>query len=333
MSTLATTVAVQQPRKGGWLRKIGWAFLVLLLILVVLAGVFWWRPTAVVGQIGRTILWVDGVRGHYVTVDGHRIHYLTGGSGRPVVLLHGLGGRAEDWAGLLPSLISGGFTAYAVDLLGYGASDKPDVDYSIALEADVVRKFLDQVSAQPVDLVGWSMGGWVALKFAAEHPERVHTLTLIDSAGFDFNAPDPRVLRPRTPQELEKMAALFSPKAAAIPGFVARDILRVMGEQDWVFARALDSMYSRRDLMDGKVGDLTMPVLLLWGSKDVLTPLAAGSAMHGQMPTSILRVIDGCGHVALTECSERVVPAIVAFLQAHYNSNQASSNMANSHRG
>jgi pimeloyl-ACP methyl ester carboxylesterase len=323
MATPASAVEARQSRKRGWLRKIGRAFLALLVILGALAAIFWWRPTMVVSQISRTLLWVNGIHGQYASIDGHRIHYLAGGTGRPVVLIHGLGGRSEDWAVLLPQLVAGRFSAYAIDLLGYGRSDKPDVDYSIALEADIVRKFLEQKNLQQVDLVGWSMGGWVALKLAVDHPDRVHTLTLVDSAGFTFNAPDPKVLRPRTPHELEQMAALFSPKAGAIPGFLARDVLRVMGEQDWIVARALDSMYSGRDLMDGKVGRLRMPVLLLWGGKDVLTPLTAGSAMHLQMPTSSLQVIDGCGHTALTECRGRVVPAIVDFLQAHSNSNRS----------
>jgi pimeloyl-ACP methyl ester carboxylesterase len=161
------------------------------------------------------------------------------------------------------------------------------------------------------------MGGWVGLKLAADHPEQVRTLTLVDSAGFDFNAPDPRVLRPRTRQELETMAALFSPKSGSIPAFFARDVLRVMAEQDWVVARALDSMYSRRDLMDGKVGGVTMPVHLVWGSRDVLTPLSTAREMHRQIPQSTLSVIDGCGHVAMIECRDRVVPTMVGFLHGH----------------
>jgi pimeloyl-ACP methyl ester carboxylesterase len=321
MATAGVVTAPPLPRtrtrRARALRSVGRALLLLLLLVVALAGAFFWRPTVVIGSIGRAILWAKGVRGHDVVVDGRRLHFLAGGEGRPVLLLHGLGGRSDDFATIIPPLMTAGFAVQAVDLLGYGASERPDVDYSIALEADTVRKFLDARQLAQVDLVGWSMGGWIALKLAAEHPGRVRTLTLIDSAGFTFNAPDPRVLRPRTPQELETMAALFSPKAGPIPGFIARDMLRVMTEQDWVVARALDSMYSRRDLMDGKVAGLTMPVHLLWGSKDVLTPLSAGQAMQRQMRGSSLSVIDGCGHVAMIECRDRVVPLMVSYLQGH----------------
>jgi pimeloyl-ACP methyl ester carboxylesterase len=315
--TTDTDVKVPRTRRSRWLRRIGLGLLVVLAIFAALVGIFLLRPTAVVTSISRTYLWTKGVRWHDVLVNGNRIHFMVGGKGRPIVLIHGLGGRSDDWASVIPRLITSGFAVYAPDLLGYGASDKPNVDYSIALEAETVRQFLDEEKLEPVDLVGWSMGGWVALKLAAEHPQMVRTLTLVDSAGFVFNAPDPKVLRPQTRHELEQMAALFSPKATSIPAFFARDILRTMAEQDWVVARALDSMYSRQDLMDGKVAGATMPVLLLWGSKDVLTPLSAGYEMHRQMQQSILSVIEGCGHVAIIECRDRAVPTILSFLQDH----------------
>lgn len=306
-----------EKRTSRALRTAGRALLVVLAILVGVAGGALWRPTAAAAWMGRAVLWSQGVHGHDVQVNGNRIHFLAGGQGRPVVLIHGLGGRSDDWATVIPPLVAGGFSVYAVDLLGHGASDKPDVDYSIALQSETVRQFLDEQRLGEIDLVGWSMGGWVALKLAAEHPGEVRTLTLVDSAGFTFNAPDPRVLRPRTRRELEQMAALFSPEAGSIPAFFARDVLRVMADQDWIVARALTSMYSRRDLMDGKVAAMTMPVHLVWGSEDVLTPLSAGREMHRQIRQSTLSVIEGCGHVALIECRDRVVPLMLEFLHGH----------------
>lgn len=315
-----TTVSdVQAPRahRAGWRRKAGRALVIVLAALVVVVGVFLWRPTVVAGSFTRAFLWTKGVHGYDVRLRGERLHFLAGGAGRPVVLIHGLGGRADDWAAVMPRLLAAGFSVYAPDLLGHGTSDKPDVDYSIALQAEMVRQFLDERKLEQVDLLGWSMGGWVALKLAAEQPRRVRTLTLVDSAGFAFNAPDPNVLRPKTRRELEKMATLFSPKAGSIPEFYARDLLRVMANQDWVVARALDAMYSRRDLMDGRVAGLRMPVLLLWGGEDVLTPLSAAQEMHRQIRQSTLEVLAGCGHVAIIECRDRALPVVVGFLQEH----------------
>ena len=68
---------------------------------------------------------LHGVHSQFVTVDGYRVHYLVGGSGRPLLLVHGLGSRGEDWANLIPQLIAGGNRVYALDLLGYGLSAQP----------------------------------------------------------------------------------------------------------------------------------------------------------------------------------------------------------------
>ena len=95
-----------------------------------------------------------------------RVHYLVGGRGQPLVLVHGLDGRAENWARLMPALMCHGHRVYAIDLLGFGRSDRPDVDYSIALQAEVLNQFFDSQGLARADLGGWSMGGWVTLKFA-----------------------------------------------------------------------------------------------------------------------------------------------------------------------
>jgi pimeloyl-ACP methyl ester carboxylesterase len=257
-----------------------------------------------------------GLENHDVNLGQHRIHYMTGGQGKPLVLVHGLAGSAENWLPLIPEFIRSGHRVYALDLLGYGRSDQPDVDYSIALEVDILRQFLDSQQLQQPDLAGWSMGGWVSLKFAADHAERVHRLVLMDSAGLVFDGANADALRPKTPQELAHMMEVLTPHPQPIPGFVARDILRNFTRNDWVVARSLQSMRAGRDFMDGKMQTITMPVLVLWGKEDVLTPLSVGEGLHRGMPQSLLYVFDGTGHLAPTERSVQVSSTVVKFLTA-----------------
>ena len=99
-----------------------------------------------------------------MTVDGYRVHYNADGpeDGPVVVLVHGLGGRAEDWRNLAPYLAKAGYRVYMPDLLGYGRSEKPaDFSYSVHDEAAVVVGFMDALGLKQVDLGGWSMGGWI----------------------------------------------------------------------------------------------------------------------------------------------------------------------------
>ena len=93
-------------RRGGrWLRR---SLAALLLLLVCLGGVFYWRPLWVIDEATRAWLRMAGVRSEYVQLRSYRIHYLSGGQGSPLVLVHGLGGNALNWATLIPRLIRHG---------------------------------------------------------------------------------------------------------------------------------------------------------------------------------------------------------------------------------
>jgi predicted alpha/beta-fold hydrolase len=130
---------------------------------------------------------LHGMQSHFVVVSGRRVHYLTAGpvGGPPVVLVHGLGGIAEDWTGLQGYLTHAGFRVYMPELIGYGRSEKPAAyTYSVRNEADIVAGFLGALGLKQVDLGGWSMGGWIVQLVASEHPERVRRLTLFDSGGL-----------------------------------------------------------------------------------------------------------------------------------------------------
>ena len=105
----------------------------------------------------RAWLSLVGIRSKYVQLDSFRIYYLVGGRGRPLVLVHGLGGKAENWFKLMPSLLRHGYRVYAIDLLGFGRSDRPDVDYSITLQAEVLNQFFDTQGLEIADLGGWSV--------------------------------------------------------------------------------------------------------------------------------------------------------------------------------
>jgi pimeloyl-ACP methyl ester carboxylesterase len=310
---MVTTIMTAKPYKRHRLRKF---FLTLLVLAAIGAGLFYWRPTKLGVITQAYTAWKIGLVNHEVKLGNYRIHYMVAGQGKPLVLVHGLAGRAENWLALIPEFTRNGYQVYAPDLLGYGKSEQPDVDYSIALETDILRQFLDSQNLQQPDIAGWSMGGWVSLKLAAEHPERVHRLVLMDSAGLQFEAVNAGALRPKTEAELAHMYAVLSPNPKPVPSFVARDILRNFAANDWVVGRALHSMGLGHDLMDNKMQSVTMPVLIIWGKEDILTPPSIGERMRTGMPQSLLYVYDGTGHLAPTDRSEQVSKTVVSFLKA-----------------
>jgi pimeloyl-ACP methyl ester carboxylesterase len=311
LATAATTVNIHRRR-----RLLKPAVLIVVLLLAATALMFFLRPGIFVAQAQRFRAWKMGLHDGYVTLGGQKIHYLSGGQGKPVVLVHGLAGRGEDWFALMPQLISHGYRVYAPDLLGFGRSARPNVDYSIAMQEDVVRQFMDSQHLQQADVAGWSMGGWISLKFAADHPERVHDLILLDSAGLKFDAVNAPLLRPKTEADLDRMMQVLTPHPPHIPGFYALDLLRSFAQEDWVIDRALKSMYTGKDVMDDKLGSVKVPVLIVWGKQDVLTPLSIAEQMHQGMPQSVLQVFDGCGHLAPVECSGEVGQSMIRFLDS-----------------
>jgi len=300
--------------KRAWLLR---ALLAVFVFGVCVAGAFYWRPFWMLDQLTRVWLRVEGVRSDYVQLGPYRIHYLAGGEGKPLVLVHGLGGRAQDWAVLIPSLMKQGYRVYALDLLGFGQSPRPDLDYSIALQTNLLNQFVDSQRLNQFDLAGWSMGGWIALKFTLEHPERVERLVVFDSAGVDFKpAFDPALFHPSTVAQAQEFLTWLTPQASRIPRFMARDMIREMHPRAWVVDRAMKSMLSRVDILNGQLGAIQAPVLIVWGKQDILVPLFCADEMHREMPQSSLELFDGCGHLAPLECRDRILPEMLGFLEA-----------------
>lgn len=291
-----------------------------LVALAAVAGLaFWARPVSCFNESMYLHEYFSGVQSRSVTVAGHRIHYLVQGpaAGPVVVLVHGLGGRAEDWSDLAPYLVRAGFRVYLPDLPGYGRSEQPaDFSYSVHDEAEAVTGFLDALGLKQVDLGGWSMGGGIAQHLAARHPERVRRLMLFDSAGISVMPQwDVRLFTPTTPAELDQLEALLMPNPPRIPDFVAQDILRRSRKNAWVVHRALNSMLTGQDATDTLLLRLKMPLLLVWGAEDRIIPLSQGETMHRLVPQSELEVFPGCGHLAPGQCTAQIGPKVVEFVQ------------------
>jgi pimeloyl-ACP methyl ester carboxylesterase len=294
---------------------------VLVLVVVVAGLVFYRYPLWVADQQIRFHLWRAGVKSDYVASGGYRLHYFeaspAGGAGTPLVLVHGLGARGEDWAAMIPALAAQGFHVYVPDLLGYGRSPKPDVDYSISLEEQTVAQFMQTMHVPRADVGGWSMGGWVAMKLALDHREMVERLVIYDSAGTYFPATwEPDLFTPVDLAGVGKLVAILSPKARPLPNFAAEAALRKLEGNAWVLRRSMASMTSGRDLLDFRLYQISQPMLIVWGAQDELIPLSVGEAIHKNVPQSVLNIVDGCGHLAPAECARPVVDATVEFLKA-----------------
>lgn len=290
-------------------------------MFVLLAAVgfdFWLRPVSVFRVFNEAQMYAIGASSRTTTVDGIRIHYYTLGpeNGRPVVLVHGLGGRAEDWEKLAPYLRKAGYRVYLPDLPGFGQSERPsNFSYSVTDQAKVVSGYFDAMGLKQVDLGGWSMGGWIVQIVAAKNPDRVSRLMLFDSAGLYVKPEwDTKLFTPVSPADVEKLDKLLMPHPPHLPDFVSRDILRVSSEHAWVIHRSLSTMLQGRETTDALLPQLKMRVLIVWGELDQITPFSEGEKIHKLIPQSQMDVVAGCGHLAPNECATAIGPEVVRFL-------------------
>ena len=308
-------MGTDQPvrRRPLWMRVL----LVFLLLLLLAAAGFCWRPFSTLQTGVRIWLRFHGVHSEYAQAGPYRIHYLVAGSGQPIVLLHGMGSQGQDWGGTIVALAKSE-KVYAIDMIGHGDSDKPvDADYSIALQARVVRDFLDSQHIERADVVGISMGGMTALRFAAEYPQRVRRLVVSGAPAIGSTpAVSMDVYFPQTEAELRDFNHALTPLEWNLPGFVARDYLRYRHPTEWVMRRVLDGVLRNRAALANGVDQIKVPVLLVWGDKDLVAPLSGEEYLHTRMPQSDVVILTGCGHVAVHDCSGEATPAIRRFFLA-----------------
>ena len=292
-----------------------------VLLLLALGITFYRAPLWVADQRIHLHLRSQHVQSNYIQVDSFTVHYFEAlppqGGGQPLILIHGLGSRGEDWSGMIPTLAANGFHVYALDLLGYGRSSHPDIPYTISEQEKLVADFMQALHLPQADIAGWSMGGWVALKLTIDHPTLVQRLVVFDSAGLYFPATfDETLFTPTDSAGLLHLQQMLTPTPMHLPGFVVRDALRKLSSEAWVIHRSVRSMTGGRDLLDFQLQRIHVPTLVVWGSDDQLIPLTTGEQMHHDIPNSNLLVIQGCGHLAPQECSRPILRGTLRFLTA-----------------
>jgi len=313
-----TAVTTKPDLKNARPRSALWKKLVLIVLLLVIAlGAFaWQRPLTLARAAGHFALWRAGIYSHYAQVGGYRIHYYEGGDGPPLVFVHGLGAESLNW---VPAMLDmrGHFHVYAIDLLGHGESEKPNIAYSIEQQSELLRQFLAAQNIKSADVVGVSMGGWVTLKLAIEHPEVVNRLVVADSAGLKFQTNiTVKNFLPSTPEEFAAFMGMLTPRQYPAPYPVRRDFLNQVAERAWITRRIFDSFLTYQDVLDGKLQAVKAPVLIIWGKEEKLIPMSVGEQMKQQLPNASLLVCTDSGHLAVFECWNKLEPDVATFLSS-----------------
>jgi pyruvate dehydrogenase E2 component (dihydrolipoamide acetyltransferase) len=255
-----------------------------------------------------------------VNVDGRRVRYLRVGTpeGVPVVLIHGFGGDLHNWL-FNQQVLAATHPVYAVDLLGHGGSQKSVGDGSIATLAGSVRDLLGVLGVERAHLIGHSLGGAIALSLSLDQPRLVQSLTLIAPAGFgtQINSGfiDGLIGADRRNAMKAVLQQLFND-----PGLVSREMVmnvlqakRIDGAVESLrkIAEACFPAARQDGQLRERLGQLTMPVQVIWGKEDRIIP----SSQAAGLPANIgVTVLEHTGHMAHMESAKEVNELLQQFI-------------------
>ena len=255
-----------------------------------------------------------------VLVKGRKIVYYEAGQGSVVILIHGLGADSHHWGYNIEPL-SHTFRVIALDQIGYGKSDKPVMRYTVGNFADYLHGFMEAVKISKASLVGNSLGGWVALDFTIRHPDMVEKLVLVDAAGLHPATPL------RTPKGGWKKLTPFNTRwffdlMDANKEWATADLgpqgfeRHVKNGDSYTVASSMAEMATGREFEDKKLVKVHTPTLIIWGSDDMLIPLAMGEHFNKGIEGSQLIVIDGTGHIPMVGKPVEFDEAVRKFLSS-----------------
>jgi pimeloyl-ACP methyl ester carboxylesterase len=277
-----------------------------------------------------SVLWDDVAakvphadKSRFVNVDGARVHYQEFGDAAkpPVILIHGYTASVYVWKTVAPLIAGEGFHVIAIDLLGFGYSEKPRwFDYSIASQARMVSRFMDRLGIGRAVITGSSYGGAVALTLALDYPARVEKLVLVDAVCNDDVKNHP-ILRLVAIPGIGEIVTPFIADSKAFLRFRMQNTL-ARANHHMITAERIESIRRPLFAADGHHSLLATsrawranrierdahlinaPTLIIWGEDDTVIPIKNGHTLHREILNSRLVVLKDCGHIPQEEKSE-----------------------------
>ncbi len=258
----------------------------------------------------------------FLQIDGNKIRYLeSGNSKKTLVLIHGLGASAERWEQVIP-LFSDDFRVIVPDLIGFGYSDKPLVDYTTEFFSNFLEKFFITSGIKRPNLIGSSLGGQIAADYAASHPQEIEKLVLVSPSGnMDKSTPalDAYIMAALYPNEQSAKNAFelmegsgIQANPAIVNGFVER--MRLPNAK-LAFMSTLLGIKSS-ELITSKLQTISTPTMIIWGSDDPVIPIRHADSFVSTIQDCRFFRMDGCGHTPYVQDPHIFASKVLEFLNS-----------------
>ena len=227
-----------------------------------------------------------------------------------MVFLHGWQSEGLVWQNIARQLAKQEFRIYLLDLPGFGGSTLPKIPFCVKDYCDIAANFAKRTGLEKIILIGHSFGGRIAIKLAAEQPELVKKLMLVDADGLRVNN--------RSGGAVGFLAKLAKPffRPRFMQG-LRRKIYRALGSADYIESGALRETYLKitsEDLSD-YLPKIEQPTLIVWGENDQETPLKMAKIMQAKIPNSQLKIIKNAGHFSFLDQPPNFYNLLLDFLK------------------
>ncbi|HPS28503.1 MAG TPA: alpha/beta hydrolase [Candidatus Paceibacterota bacterium] len=237
-------------------------------------------------------------------------YYFAGEKGKKSILfLHGWRSESLLWEKAMLTLAGAGFSLYALDLPGFGYSEYPEETFGVSEYADIVKKFILKFDLTPVILVGHSFGGRISIKLAAQDPELVSKVVLVDSAGF---------IDTSLAKKIKGSIAKILKPVFKIPGLksLKPKLYNLMGAGDYLATPQLTSSYIKivREDLSSDMEQIDKPTLIFWGDRDKTTPVDYAKRMNNLIKGSQLEIVPG-GHFSFLDSPIQFQNSLLKFVK------------------
>jgi triacylglycerol lipase len=301
----------------------------LMVVLVVLAICFWLAGRLAPQSVARFLVDLQrrnaGLVEKRVRIPGFEIAYWDGGSGEPLVLVHGLGANKGTFLGVA-KILAKRYRTIILDLPGFGDSDKPlDADYGVDADVSYLDQFLVALDVPKAHFGGNSLGGWIVAAYAARFPEKVDSLWLLAAAGTEdlrtsiatkaYLERHEYLLLVKAPEEIRRVLSLILYRVPPMPYCVLRSMgLRAAADYD-LHRRIFDDLAAGAVAfqIEPRLHAVSAPTLLVWGDSDRVVPPSAQDTYHALLAKSETILLPNIGHVPQMEAPRRVAEDYLKF--------------------
>lgn len=298
----------------------------LFAILAALAATLYLSPASL--TIGARLVeqHLAGLSGRRTVVGDLSIHYYEGGpaKGETVLMIHGFAANKDNWLRFARHLTPR-YHVIALDLPGFGDSDRPAGSYDVGTQAERVASFIDALELGRVHLVGNSMGGHIAALIAARHPRYVRSLALFNNSGI--NAPreselfrlleqgqaNPLVVR-RT-QDFQRMLEFVFVEPPSLPAQVKTYLAQQSMANEAHYDEVFRQLRERYIPLEPELPRIEAPALLLWCDRDRVLDVSSIEVMKPLLRKPTVVIMENCGHAPMIERPEETARQYQAFIE------------------